>query len=154
MPVALSTFREHFAVCRVQCGKQRGGSVTPVIVSHSFDITQSQRQHWLGAFQCLNSALLIHAQNHSIFGGIQVQPYNIPYFFYKKWIVRKLEMFLSMRLQAKRLPDAVHRRFRYSALVGNLTDTPVRSDFGFRLQRLANQLGNSLVANRAGTAWA
>ena len=29
MPVVLSTFREHFAVCRVQCGKQRGSSVTP-----------------------------------------------------------------------------------------------------------------------------
>ena len=138
MPVARSTFRKHFAVGRVQGGKQCRGSVTPIIMSHSFHITQSQRQHRLGAFQRLNSALLIYAQNHSIFRGIQIQPYNIPYFFYKKWIVRKLEMFLSMRLQAKRLPDAVHGRFRYSRLVGKLTDTPVRCALGFRLQRLAN----------------
>jgi hypothetical protein len=69
---------------------------------------------------------------------MKIQPYNIPYFFYKKWIARKLEMFLPMRLQAKRLPDAVHRRFRYSGLVGNLTNTPVRSSLGFRLERLAN----------------
>ena len=70
MPVARSTFREHLAVGGVQRGKQRGGSVTSIIVGHSFDITQSQRQHRLGAFQRLNSALLIHSQNHSIFWGI------------------------------------------------------------------------------------
>ena len=77
MPVARSTFREHFAVGRVQGGKQCGGSVTPIIVSHSFHITQSQRQHRLGAFQRLNSALLIDAQNHSIFRGIQIQPCGV-----------------------------------------------------------------------------
>ncbi len=70
MPVTRSTFREHFAVRRVQCGEQRGGSVASIIVSHSFDITQSQWQHRLGTLQRLNSALLIHAQNHCIFRGI------------------------------------------------------------------------------------
>ncbi len=94
-------------VCGAQCGKQRGGSVAPIIVGHCFDITQSQWQHRLGAFQCWNSALLIYAQNHSVLRGIQIQPYNIPYFFSKKWIVRKLEMILSMRLQAKRRRNAL-----------------------------------------------
>jgi len=42
--VTRSAFREHFAVRRVQCGEQRGGSVASIIVSHSFDITQSQWQ--------------------------------------------------------------------------------------------------------------
>src|SRR5205823_8026610 len=83
---------EHLAVRRVQCRKQRSGSVASIIVGHSFNITQAQRQHRLGAFQRLNSALLIYAQNHCIFRWIQVQPYNIPYLFYKKWIARKLEL--------------------------------------------------------------
>ena len=61
MPVTRSTFRENFAVRRVQCGKQRGGSVASIIVGHSFDITQPQRQHRLRAFQRLNATLLIHA---------------------------------------------------------------------------------------------
>jgi hypothetical protein len=65
----------------------------------------------------LNSALLIDAQNHRIFRGIQIQPYHIPYFFYKKWIAGELEMFLLMWLQAKRLPDAMYVNF----------DTPVSS---------------------------
>src|SRR5215470_15486462 len=50
VPVTRSTFREHFAACRVQCSKQRCGSVASIIVSHSLHITQSQRQHRLGAF--------------------------------------------------------------------------------------------------------
>ena len=83
MPVTRSTFSEHFAVCRVQCSKERGRSVTPIIMSHSFHIPQSQRQH-LGAFHCLNSALLIYAQNYSILRGIQMQPYKYPVLFLQK----------------------------------------------------------------------
>ena len=104
-----------------------------IIMGHSLDITQTQRQHRLGAFQRLNSALLVHAQNHGIFRGIQIQPYNIPYFFYKKWIAGELETLLPVWLQAKRLPDAVHGRFRQARLPCKLPDTPVRSVFGFRL---------------------
>ncbi len=70
MPVARSTLRKHFAVRRVQRRKQRSGSVASIIVCHSLDVSQSQRQHRLGAFQRLNSALLIHAQNHCIFRRI------------------------------------------------------------------------------------
>jgi hypothetical protein len=33
VPVTRSTFREHFAVRRVQCGEQRGGSVASIILS-------------------------------------------------------------------------------------------------------------------------
>ena len=138
MPVVRPTAREHFAVRRVQRRKQRRGSVTPVIVRHALDVPSSHWQHRLRAFQRLNAAFFINTQNHCIFWGIQIQPYNIPYFFYKKRIARELELFLPVRLQAKRLPDAMHRRFRYPGLRGNLPDTPMSSDFRFRFQRFAN----------------
>ena len=109
-----------------------------VIVGYAFDLAQSHRQHRLRAFERLNLAFFIHAQNHRIFRRMQVQTYNIPYFLYKKWIGRELEMFLSVRLQSKGLPNAVHRRFRQSRLLGNLPDTPVRAAFWFCLQGLAN----------------
>ena len=51
MPVPLATLREHFAVGRIQGGKQRGGPVTSIIVGHSLDVAQSHRQHRLGTFQ-------------------------------------------------------------------------------------------------------
>jgi len=111
MAVMLPALREHFAFCRVQGCKQRRGSVASIIVGHSLDVTQPQRQHRLHKVQRLNSALFIHAQNHSVFRGMQVQPYNISHFLDKKWIVRELELSLPVRLQSKGLPNAMHRRF-------------------------------------------
>src|SRR5215469_1435236 len=149
MAVTLPALREHFALCRVQGRKQRRGSVASIIVGHSLDVTQPQWQHRLRAFERLNLALFIYAQNHSIFRRIQVQPYNIPYFLYKKWIVRELEMPLSVRRQSKGLPNAMHRRFGQSRLLRDLPNSPVRAVFRFRLQRLANQLRHTLVTDRA-----
>jgi hypothetical protein len=41
-----------------------------------------------------------HAQNHRISLGIQMWPDNIPYFLYKKWIARGLELSLPVQLHA------------------------------------------------------
>ena len=98
MSVTLSALRQHFALGRVQRGKQGGGAMPSVVVGHTLDIAKSHRQQRLGAFQRLNLTLFIHTQNYCIFRRIQVQPYNIPYFFYKKWIRRELEMFLTVGL--------------------------------------------------------
>src|ERR1700730_13860547 len=95
MPVTLPALREHFALRRIQCGKQRRGPVASVIVGHAFDVAQSNRQHRLRAFERLNLAFFIHTQKHRTFRRMQVQTYNIPYFPYKKWIGRELEMTAS-----------------------------------------------------------
>src|SRR6266581_3219412 len=114
MPMALSALRDHRALCRVQGRKQCRRSVAPVIVRYALDVAEPHRQHRLRAFQRLNLALFIYTQNHSIFRWIQVQPYNIAYFLYKKWIGRELEMLLPVRLQPEGLPDAVYGRFRHA----------------------------------------
>jgi len=51
MPVTRPALREHFALGRVQCCKQRGGPVAPVIVRYAFDIAESHWQQRLRAFQ-------------------------------------------------------------------------------------------------------
>src|SRR6266851_10431188 len=149
MPMPLAALREDRALRGVQRRKQRGRPVASVIMRHALDVAESHRQHRLGAFERLNLTLFIHAQNHCIFRWIQVQPYNIPYFLYKKWIGRELEMFLPVRFQSKGLPDAVYRRFRHAGLRCDLPDPPMRTAFWFRLQRLAHQLRHTLVADRA-----
>src|SRR5258706_4906821 len=98
MPVTRPALCQHFALRRVQCGEQRRSPMASVIVGHALDVAKPHRQHRLRTFERLNLALFIHAQNHCIFWGIQVQPYNIPYFLYEKWIGRELEMFLSVWL--------------------------------------------------------
>src|SRR3990172_3321016 len=149
MKMALPTLRDHRALGCVQGRKQCRRSVAPVIVRYALDVADSHRQHRLRAFQRLNLTLFIHAQNHSIFRWIQVQPYNISYFLYKKWIGRELEMFLSVRLQPEGLPDAVYGGFRQPRLVRHLPDAPVCAVFRLRLQRLANQPRHTLVTDRA-----
>src|ERR1019366_1871017 len=153
MPMALPTLRDPRALRCVQSRKQGRRSVTTVIVRYALDVADPHWQHRLRAFERLDLTLFIHAQNHSIFRWIQVQPYNIPYFLYKKWIDRELEMFLPVRLQPEGLPDAVYGRFRHARLFGDLPDTPVRAIFRFRLQRLANQLRHTLVTDRAWATW-
>ena len=63
-------------------------------------------------------------------------------------------MSLSVRLQPKRLPDAVHRGLRQAGVLGHLPHTPMRTVFRFRPQRLAHQLGYPLIADRPRTSWA
>src|SRR5215471_1733155 len=149
MPVARSTLRDHLALRGVQRRKQRGGSVPSVIVGYTLDVAKSHRQHRLGAFERLNLALFIYAQNHCVFRWMQVQTYNIPYFFYKKWIAGKLEMLLPVRFQSERLPDAVHRGLRYPRVLGDLPNTPMGAVLRFALQGLVHQSRHPLIADRA-----
>src|SRR5262252_10587381 len=46
-------------------------------------------------------------------------------------------MFLPVRLQAKGVPDSVHRRFGHAALGCDLPHTPMRAVFGLGLQCVA-----------------
>src|SRR5215471_9534259 len=149
MPVARSTLRDHLALRGVQRRKQRGGSVPSVIVGYTLDVAKSHRQHRLGAFERLNLALFIYAQNHCIFWWMQVQTYNIPYFFDKKWIAGKLEMLLPVRFQSEYLPDAMYCGFRYPRVFCDLPNTPMRAILRFALQGLAHQSRNPLIADRA-----
>lgn len=56
-------------------------------------------------------------------------------------------MALPVRLQPKRVPDAVNRRLEQSGLLGHLPHAPMRAVFWFRLQRLTHQLGHALIAD-------
>src|ERR1700682_3185019 len=109
MAMPLPASREDRALRGVQRREQRGRPMASVIVRHAFHIAESHRQHRLGAFERLDLTLFIYTQNHCIFRGMQVQPYNISYFLYEKWIARELEMFLPVRLYSKGLPDAMGR---------------------------------------------
>jgi len=45
--------------------------VTDIIVRNPFDVSQAHRQHWLGALQGLNLALLIDIQHQGVIRWIQ-----------------------------------------------------------------------------------
>ena len=63
-------------------------------------------QHGLRAIECLDLALLVHAQNHGLQWRIQVQPDDIAHLVHKKWIGGELKGLL---------PAAAIRKYARSA---------------------------------------
>src|SRR5450432_1125113 len=65
------------AVDNVERREERGSAVAKVVVSHALDITESHRQHRLGALQGLHLALLVHAQYQRVIRRIKIKPNDV-----------------------------------------------------------------------------
>ncbi len=69
MTMAGFALRDHAAIQDVEGGKERSGAVAEVVVSDPLDVlTQTQRQDRLGAFERLNLAFFVHAQDQGVVG--------------------------------------------------------------------------------------
>ncbi len=62
----------YFARGGVQRSEQGGGAVPLVVMRDAFEVAQSQWQQGLTAFQCLDLALLVHAQDQGVLGRMHV----------------------------------------------------------------------------------
>src|SRR6202030_4218288 len=101
MAMARLTQGDHFTIEGVECREQGGSAVAVVIVSYSFDIAQSHRQHRLGTFQRLDLALLIHTQHQRLVGRIKVQPHDVAHLLHEERVGGELEALAAMRLQTE-----------------------------------------------------
>ena len=108
VPMASFVLREHCAGSDVQGGEQRGGAVANVIVGDPLDVTEPHGQHRLGALQGLNLAFFVHAQDHGVIGGAQVQPDDVADFFDEEGVVGEFEVALAVGLDAKQVEPALH----------------------------------------------
>jgi len=129
---------DDFSRGNIQGREQGGGAVADVIVSHTFDIAQPQRQHGLRSIQCLNLTFFVNAQNHCLVGRIEIQADDITNLFDEKWISVQFEMFLAMGLNPKGLPDPLNRGFGQVRLRCDRTARPVSSIPGFGFECFAN----------------
>jgi hypothetical protein len=91
VPVARLAFGKHGTGGDVEHGKQDGGAVTNIIMSHAFHIAQPHRQHRLGTVEGLDLALLIDAQDQSMIGRVQVETDNVTDLFDEEGIGREFE---------------------------------------------------------------
>jgi hypothetical protein len=66
MAMALHTPADHLTFECVEGSKQRGGTVTLVVMSHGSGAGLLYRQAWLGTVQRLDLAFLIDGQNHGM----------------------------------------------------------------------------------------
>jgi hypothetical protein len=63
-----------------------------VIMGNALDVTQTHRQHRLGAVQGLNPALLIPTKYQSVIGRVQVKADDIAHLLNEKGVVESLKL--------------------------------------------------------------
>src|SRR5262249_18953492 len=74
MPMTIVAHADHPAIGGVQGGEQGRCPMPFIVVGHSSAAALVQGQAGLRAVQGLNLAFLIHAQNYSMFGRMEIKP--------------------------------------------------------------------------------
>ena len=150
MPMARLAIGQHRSVEYVQSSKQRGRTMTFVVVGDSLGVAEPQRQHRLGALEGLHLTLFIHAQNQGVLGRVQVQAHHVAQFLDEKCIRGEFEALGAMRFEAKQLQVPMHTGLRNAGLGGSALHAPVGGAIlGLLVQRLLNQAGHALIVERA-----
>lgn len=151
MTVPALELSEDFASGDVESRKEGRRSVTDVAVGHSLDVAQSQRQEWLGPVKRLDLALLIDAQDQSLIRWVEIQTDDVSDLLDEEGIRGELEVLLPVRLDAKRLPDALDGGLGELGLLGDRATAPVSLVLGFRLEGLSDETRDLLIRERPGT---
>ena len=124
----------------VECGEQRRGAMTLVVVRVAFDLARAHRQKRLGSLQRLNLRLLVDAQHHGMGGRTEIEPHDVADLFDEQRVGRELERFGSVRLQPERAPDSADRVGGQPHLTSHRPAAPVRLASRSRLERMAHHL--------------
>jgi hypothetical protein len=85
----------------------------------------SQRQDRLRTIQRLHLTFLVYAEHHGPLGWIHVQPDDIPHLLHELRVFRELEVFDSVRLQSKAMPDPHHSALRKPRGLRHQARTPM-----------------------------
>jgi len=90
---------EDRAIVHIQCGKQRCGAVTHIIVRDALGVAQPYRQHWLCWLERPALTPLVDVQIKRLFRRIQIQTDDIAQLRDEQRIGRGLKGLSAMRLQ-------------------------------------------------------
>src|SRR5258705_7718508 len=121
MAMALHTPADHLTFEHVEGRKERGGTVTLVIMGHGSGAALLYRQAWLGTVQRLDLALLIDGQNHGMGRRVDIEADDVAHLGRELRVGRELERADAVRLKPVRAPDTLDvgqahaRDFRHRA---------------------------------------
>ena len=146
----LLAFCEDLAGSDFQRGKEGQGAVPDVVVSHPLHVAQAHRQNGLRPVQLLYLALLVDAEDHGLLRGVQIQAEDVPDLLDEKRIGRDLEVALAVGLQAESVLYTLDGRGGNGGFLGRRAERPVGPALELRLERLADVLGDLLVAMERG----
>jgi hypothetical protein len=140
MPMAWHAVSYDSSIKHAECGKERGCSVSFVIVSAALRMPKLHGKKRLRSVECLYLALLINGQDQSLLRRTQVKSHHIHYLLNQQRIIAVLKRLLQMRLKSIPIPDSLDGRFTGFNLLGEPPDAPV--GFVFRhFQRRCYDLG-------------
>lgn len=103
----------------VECGEQRGGAVTDVIMGVALDIAEPEGQGRLGTVEGLNLRFLVDAQHHRMFRRVEVQSDDVAHLLDEERIRRQLERLAQVGLDAKQLEPALDGALRETGMAGH-----------------------------------
>src|SRR2546427_8068475 len=133
----------------VQCREERCRAMARVVVSAAFHLARAHWQQRLRAIQGLDLRLLIGTQHEGAVRRIQVEADNIAHLLHEEWVLRVLEGFGPMRLQAEGAPDAADRALAQPTACRHRPGAPVRGLARFGLQRERHHLLHVRIADAA-----
>src|SRR3546814_8350296 len=97
----------------VECGKEVGRAVAPVIVALPLRLSGTHRQYGGGALDGLDLGLLIDTQDERPIGRVEVEADDIADLVDEQRIGREFEGLMAVRLQAEGAPGPAERRLAH-----------------------------------------
>lgn len=132
----------------VEGREESRGAVAFVVVGHRSQTTGIDRQALLRSIERLDLALFVATEHDRVFRRIQVKPNDIDQLLFETRVVGDLEGFDSMRLEAVKLPDSLHRRAADADRLGHCPQAPVGRGFRCFPRRLVENLRHHPCWNR------
>jgi hypothetical protein len=137
VPMSLLALRQNMTRSDIERCEQRRCPVSDVAVSDALDVTQAHGKTRLRSIQGLDLALFIDTEDNGVIGWVEIEADDISDLLDEEWISGDLEVFLTMRLESKGLPDSLNRGLREFRFCRDRSARPVRTSFGLGPQRLA-----------------
>src|SRR6201982_1097547 len=109
VPMAFHVASDDSAVEDIECSKQRGGSMTFVVVGHCPGAAGLHRQARLGTVEGLDLALLVNGEDDRVGRRIDIKTDDVLEFLCKLRVIRQLEGAQPVRCRLLGVEDALHR---------------------------------------------
>lgn len=152
--VAGFALRDNLTGGHIKCGKQSGCAVTDVIVGDALNISQAHGQEGLHAVKGLDLAFFVHAQDHCLVRGVEIEPHDISNLLDEEGVLGEVEIALAVGRKGKGAPDAADGGFGDAGLLRHRATTPVCTVAGRGLNGLVEQRGYLFIRDGARPTWA
>ena len=118
----------------LRSGKQTGGAMANVVVSHSCWQTEPHGQGGLSAVARLDLGLFVHAEHQGMLRRVQITPHDVGHFGLKLRVGTELEGFNPVWLQPVFLQDPMNPSLGQTPLADQPACAPMRG-VGRRFKR-------------------